>query len=221
MIQSSTKEIIFNPKTVTEANRLRRYLNQLNEADRTGETEEYTQWTNEKGKQCYLLDSKKIDFSKSTSGRTHYIRTWDFLVQGEKPNTFQLHSLQVDYHQQYIIDGPEKEQWIKQQLKENPGTTDEDWRYMGICRSELDKCAIYNGTQHYYDATYFNQSMHGQPLSSLSFIGDLYQQLKCEMAFDPIRNMFFEHVVPQKDQMRINSLRQPQTFANRHRQEGR
>lgn len=221
MIQSSTKEIIFNPKTLTEINRLKRYLNQINKADRTGATENYSRWINEEGKHCYLLDSKRVDFFKSTPGKTCNIYTWDFLIQGEKENTFQLYSLQADFLQQYIMDGPEKEQWIQQQMKENPESKDEDWRYMGIYKSEIDKCCIYNGNEQYYEATYFHQKQKRQSLNSLSFLGEVYQQLKHETAFGPIKNIFFNRILPKTDQKVIAGCSQKQILANYRIQEGR
>lgn len=197
MNNTSTNEIIFNPKTLSEADRLKKYLSQINKAVRD-DIVDCNQLTEENGKMCYILECQGTDYSKSNSAQKTLIRTWDFLIQGEKPNTFQVYTLQMDYKSQLIVDGPLKDNWVKQQLKENPDTDIEDYRFIGIYDSHVKKSAIYNGKEHYFEGNYYETKP-----TSLSIMGALYQQLKHETAFQPIKNIFFKHVVPLADQKAI------------------
>ncbi len=208
-----SNEIIFNPKTISDAGRVKKYLNKINKAERN-DIVEYNEWIEENGKTCYILDSIGIDYSKSNADEKACIRTWDFLVQGEKPNTFHVYSLQMDYKSRLIFDGPQKDEWVKQQIKENPNADIEDFQYIGIYESHIKKSAIYNGKDHYFESSYY-----GTKSNSLSVIGELYLQLRHEIAFQPIKDIFFEHVVPPSDQKAIKGRQLYNQIVSKHIQQ--
>lgn len=188
-------EIIFNPKTISDAKRLKKYLMQINSAERKEAESSAHAFQNGQQKPCRLLTSQGSFDDKSTFKMHYRYHTFDFLIPGKKENTFNVYTIQLNFHQSLIPDGPQKEAWIKQQVAENPGTTDEDFRYEGTYETHLDECVIYTGKEQVFSTLRFQND------SQRSVLAQAYDCLKNEPSFKPVREAFYSLLLPKAEQV--------------------
>lgn len=202
----SNGEIIFNPKTISDDKRLKKYLMQINCAERKeAESSACSFQQNGQEKPCRLLSSHGSYNDKSTFKLHYRYHTFDFLIPGKKENTFNVYTIQLNFHQALIPDGPQKEAWIKQQVAENPGTTDEDFRFEGTYETQLDECVIYTGKEQVFSALRLNND------SQCSVLAQAYDCLKNEPSFKPVKEAFYNLLLPKTE--RIASAQQSETLS--------
>ncbi len=196
-------DFIFNHQKMGDVKHLKDRLDTINKAVRRDD-KTTRKWVNDAGRECYFLDTKGTRDGSAVMLPTSYVRTLDVLTQGDTPHRFSVHTLQMNYTY-YVLDGEDKQRWIQNELEKRPDRTEDDIRFIEVYRSVLDSCTIYNGKIKLMEYHYGRSNREGSELRrSLSAAGILYLELQHELAFQPLKKVFFNQMLTTEDRQLLS-----------------
>lgn len=205
---TQTSEFLFNPNRITDTKWLIGHLNQINTAVRSDDNIKFHMLTDKNNRLSYLLETDSPQTNESIMNSAH-VHSWDFVLPGKNKNTFQVYTINMLYKQS-ILEGKEMDEWVQQQIRNHPGTTDDDFRFLGIFKTTLNKCTIYQGRDSIFERTFYNVSKPEYSLAAIT-----HHSLSDEIAFQPVKKAFVDLLLPHLNYSKIQQLQKKQMSMER------
>lgn len=164
--------------------------------------------TDKNNRLSYLLETDSPQTNESIMNSAH-VHSWDFVLPGKNKNTFQVYTINMLYKQS-ILEGKEMDEWVQQQIRNHPGTTDDDFRFLGIFKTTLNKCTIYQGRDSIFERTFYNVSKPEYSLAAIT-----HHSLSDEIAFQPVKKAFVDLLLPHLNYSKIQQLQKKQMSMER------